>query len=136
MLSWFLNLFKEKEVLFQLQPSLEEQLNKDLLRLGNTSTEVAKTLFFHSFRGKRRDVFHCPIASYLSFYTPLHIRSASSTYHICVSSATYVIVSASSFGTEKEEVLARGTLPLAVQEFIRLFDYHSAYPELVEQSDV
>lgn len=107
-----------------LQESLSESLHKSLVRMGTAPSNVADFLRGQRIQGKKYDVFLCPISCWLQRITP---SKPGYTTYICVSSSTFSVTY-----QNKNECwpAARGLLPIAVAEFIRLFDYKDSYRDL------
>lgn len=119
--AWLVSFFKKTPM---LQESLNESIHNSLVRMGATPDKVADFLRGQGIQGKRFDVLFCPISCWLRRITPN--KPGYETY-LCVSSSTFTVT----YQTKIEcATAAHGALPMAVVEFIRLFDYKDSYQDL------
>lgn len=107
-----------------LQESLVDNLSASLVRMGATPDNVADFLRGQQIQGRKLVACQCPVACWLRRITPN--KPGYETY-ACVSSSTFTVT----YQTKNECVTAaHGSLPAAVAEFVRLFDYKNAYQNL------
>lgn len=127
-LAWFKK--RKQQAMFESEDfDLKEWLDHEI-KIGDTSDDVADFLKGQKIVAQRRNVFACPIATWLRMVTP---DLPGYETLVCVSSATYSVTYEKQNETTKamENITrAHGTLPEAVAEFVYQFDYQYKYPEL------
>lgn len=98
-------------------------ITRHLKSMGETPEDISKFLYEKKYFGECRSSFKCPVSYYLADLLP-------GKPLICVSGYSYSILSFDGIN-EKGEIISRGSLPVPVSNFVRMFDDH-LFPENIK----